>query len=450
VPARFGGSNVALRHPAQYVVVAFVAASLLGSLLLVIPAASADPGSTSWLTALFTSTSAVCVTGLVVVDTAGHWSPLGEAIILGLIQIGGLGIMTLSSLIVVVLARRLGLRQRLIAAASTGSLEIGDVRRVLFGVARVTAAIEVTVAVALFLRFWLGHDEGVWRAAYLGVFHAVSAFNNAGFSLFSDSMVGYQQDPTILLVIAVAVIVGGLGFPVWLQIGRSPLSPRRWDLHAKLTVSTTVVLLAAGSALFTWWEWTNDDTLGGLSWFDTAINGFFHSVVPRTAGFNSVDIASMSEPSKLLTEVLMFIGGGSGSTAGGIKVTTFALLGFVMWAEVRGDPDVTVFRRRIPTGAQRQALTVALGALVVLVASTMLVLATSRLDRDDLFFEAVSALGTVGLSTGITPLLATSSQLVVIMLMLLGRVGPPTLFAALVLRERDRLYRFPEERPIIG
>jgi Trk-type K+ transport system membrane component len=158
----------------------------------------------------------------------------------------------------------------------------------------------------------------------------------------------------------------------------------------------------------------------------------------------------MGDPSQLLTEVLMFIGGGSGSTAGGIKVTTFALLGFVIWAEVRGDPDVTVFRRRIPTGAQRQALTVALLALVVLVGSTMVLLASSPLSRNDLFFEAVSALGTVGLSTGITPVLSTSSQLVVIMLMLLGRVGPPTLFAALVLRERDRLYRYPEERPIIG
>ena len=450
MPARFGGSRLALRHPAQYVVAAFASVSLLGSLLLLIPAASEDPGSTSWITALFTSTSAVCVTGLVVVDTAGHWSTLGEWIILGLIQVGGLGIMTLSSLIVVVLARRLGLRQRLIAAASTGSLELGDVRRILSGVARLTAGFELVSASALFLRFWLGHDEPVGRAAYLGVFHAVSAFNNAGFALFSDNMVGFQTDPTILLVLAGTIVCGGLGFPVWLQIGRRPWSPRRWDLHAKLTVTTTIALVVAGWALFGWWEWSNDGTLGGMSWFDGATNALFHSVVPRTAGFNSVDVASMGDPSQLLTEVLMFIGGGSGSTAGGIKVTTFALLGFVIWAEVRGDPDVTVFRRRIPTGAQRQALTVALLALVVLVGSTMVLLASSPLSRNDLFFEAVSALGTVGLSTGITPLLSTSSQLVVIMLMLLGRVGPPTLFAALVLRERDRLYRYPEERPIIG
>jgi Trk-type K+ transport system membrane component len=282
------------------------------------------------------------------------------------------------------------------------------------------------------------------------VFHAVSAFNNAGFSLFSDNMIGQQTDPAVLWVIALTVIVGGLGFPVWLQVGRHPWAFRRWDLHAKLTVVTTIVLLTVGWAMFTWFEWTNSATLGGMSWFDSATNGFFHSAMPRTAGFNSVDVASMREPSQLLTEVLMFVGGGSGSTAGGIKVTTFALLGFVIWAEVRGDPDVNIFRRRVPTAAQRQAITVALLALVVLVGSTMILLATSPLPRDDLFFEAVSALGTVGLSTGITPLLSSTSQVVAIGLMLLGRVGPPTLFAALVLRERERLYRHPEERPIIG
>lgn len=448
--ARFGGSRLALRHPAQYVVAAFVVASLAGGLLLFIPAASETPGSTSFLTALFTATSAVCVTGLAVVDTGGHWSSLGEWILLGLIQIGGLGIMTLSSLIIVMLSRRLGLRQRLIAAASTGSLELGDVRRILTGVVRVTVIFESLATVALFLRFWLAHDEPLARAAYLGLFHAVSAFNNCGFALFRDNMVGFQDDPTVLLIVATCIIVGGLGFPVWAQIGRAPRRPRTWDLHAQLTVTTTLVLLLIGALLFTWFEWTNDATLGGMSWVDTATNGFFHSVVPRTAGFNSVDIDAMREPSQLLTEVLMFIGGGSGSTAGGIKVTTFALLGFVIWAELRGDPDVTVFRRRIPTGAQRQALTVALVALGVVVSATMVLLATSPLPRADLFFEAVSALGTVGLSTGITPLLSSTSQVVVILLMLLGRVGPPTLFAALVLRERTRLYRYPEERPIIG
>ena len=443
-------SPVALHQPAQYVALAFVGASVLGAVLLSIPAASEASGRTPAVTALFTSTSAVCVTGLVVVDTPGHWSALGEWIILGLIQIGGLGIMTLSSLIVVVVAHRLGLRQRLIAAAETGSIDLGDVRAVLVGVARLSFGVEAVVALALFLRFWVGHGETVRRAAYLGLFHAVSAFNNAGFSLFSDNLARFNRDPFVLLVVAVTVVIGGLGFPVWVQIARHPRKPGRWSLHAKLTVVTTATLIVAGWVLLAWFEWTNPATLGALSAPDSIVNALFHSVMPRTAGFNSIDVGAMREPSHLVTEALMFIGGGSGSTAGGIKVTTFALLGWTMWAEVRGDPDVVVFERRIPNEAQRQALTVALLAIGIAVVATMALLATSDVARDEVFFEAISALGTVGLSTGVTGALSTTSQLVLIALMIVGRVGPPTLFAALVLRERGRLYRSPEERPIIG
>ncbi|MDQ4089093.1 MAG: TrkH family potassium uptake protein [Actinomycetota bacterium] len=445
-----GRSILRMGHPAQYVVVAFVGATLLGAMLLSIPAASHGPGRTSVMTALFTSASAVCVTGLAVVDTPGHWTALGEWIILALVQIGGLGIMTLTSLIVVVVGRRLGLRQRLIAAAETNSFDLGGIRAVLVGVAQLSFAVEAVVALALSLRFWWSHGEPLARAVYLGVFHSVSAFNNAGFSLFSENLVRVNRDPFILLVVAAAVVVGGVGFPVWVQLARNPRRPRRWSLHAKITVLTTAVLLVAGWVLLAWLEWTNPDTLGGLSTADSIVNALFHSVVPRTAGFNSVDVGAMREPSLLVTEVLMFIGGGSASTAGGIKVTTFALLGGMMWADLRGDPDVVMFERRIPNTAQRQALTVALLAIGVVVASTMVLLASSKLPRSGLFFEAVSALGTVGMSTGVTPLLSTSSQLIVVALMIIGRVGPPTLFAALVLRNRDRLYRRPEERPIIG
>jgi trk system potassium uptake protein len=450
VPTRRRRWAIRLRHPAQYVVVAFGLASLVGGLLLFLPFASADSGSTGIVQALFTATSAVCVTGLVVVDTSGHWSAFGEVVILLLIQIGGFGIMALSSLIALVLARRLGLRHRMVAAAETGTLALGDIRRLLIGVAKFSLAAEATVAVLLTLRAWLAHDDSLGRAAYVGVFHAVSAFNNAGFSLFSDSLMGLADDPFFLLVVAAAVIVGGLGYPVWVEIVRNPRRPARWGLHAKITVFATIVLLLTGWMLLSWFEWTNGGTLGSMSTGDTLVNGFFHSATPRTAGFNSIDVASMREPSRLLTEVLMFIGGGSASTAGGIKVTTFALLGWVMWAEARGDPDVVVFERRVPAAAQRQALTVALLAVGVVVAATMALMAISGLARDDLLFETISALGTVGLSTGITPVLPTSSQLLIVVLMIVGRVGPITLFAALVLRERRRKYRHPEERPIIG
>lgn len=448
--ARRVGSHLALRQPAQYVVAGFVLASLLGALLLLIPAASEQAGTTSFLTALFTATSAVCVTGLVVVETAGHWSTFGEVVILGLIQIGGFGIMSLTSVVVLVLSRKLGLRHRLVAAAETGSFDMGDVRRVLFGVAKLSLAVETVVALALFLRFWLYYGDGPARAAYLGVFHSVSAFNNAGFALFARSLEGFSSDPYVLLLIAGAVIIGGLGYPVLVQMARRPRSPRGLNLHAKLTLSTTVLLLVLGCAGFAWFEWTNPATLGPLSAGDSVVNAFFHSVMPRTAGFNSVEVAQMRDPSLLLTEVLMFIGAGSASTAGGIKVTTFALLACVMWAEVRGQPDVVAFERRIRTSAHRQALTVALSAVGVIVGATMVLLAATPLPRLDVLFEVVSALGTVGLSTGATPLLSGGGQLLVAALMILGRVGPPTLFAALVLRERERPFRYPEERPIIG
>ncbi|HEX2062801.1 MAG TPA: potassium transporter TrkG, partial [Acidimicrobiales bacterium] len=329
-------------------------------------------------------------------------------------------------------------------------MDIGDIRRVLVGIARLSVAVEAAVAIALALRFWISHDEPLARSAYLGVFHAVSAFNNAGFSLFSESLTAFADDPFLLLLVAATIVVGGLGYPVWMQIARRPGRPRRWSLHAKMTVVTTVFLVAAGCALLAWFEWTNPRTLGPMSAPDSFVNSFFHSVTPRTAGFNSIEVASMREPSRLLTEILMFIGGGSASTAGGIKVTTFALLGWVMWAELRGDPDVVAFGRRVPNEAQRQALTVALLAIGTVMIATMALLTTTRLPRGDLLFEAVSALGTVGLSTGVTGALSTTSQLIVIALMVIGRVGPPTLFAALVLRERERLYRHADERPIIG
>ncbi|MDQ2651343.1 MAG: TrkH family potassium uptake protein [Actinomycetota bacterium] len=446
---RFGGTPRFLDHPAQYVVAGYVLLILAGGALLAVPFATESGQSTSLLTALFTSTSAVCITGLTVVDTGTHWSGFGEAVILGLVQVGGLGIMTLSSLIVLGLARRMGLRHRLIAAASTG-IEPGQVRTVLADVVRVTLAIEAVVAVALSLRFWITHGEPAGRALYLGVFHSVSAFNNAGFALFRDSLTEYAGDTLLLGVIAVAVLIGGLGFPVWRQIGLHPRRPRAWDLHAKLTVATTLTLVVVGAVAVIAFEWGNPATLGRFGWWDTIVNGTFHSVMPRSGGFNAIDIGALDEPTRLITEVLMFIGGGSASTAGGIKVTTFAVLGFVIWAELRGDPDVTVFRRRIPDVAQRQALTVALLAVGVVVLASVALLQLSDLDPSALRFETISALGTVGLSTGITTALTDASQVLLMFLMLLGRVGPPTLFAALVLREGDRLYRYPEERPLIG
>jgi trk system potassium uptake protein TrkH len=436
--------------PRQYLVLAFVAAIAIGTALLALPFASRPAGAAPPMVALFTATSAACVTGLTVVETHTYWSGFGQGVILALIQVGGLGIMTLSSLVVLALSRRLGMRQRMLAAQTTGGVGPGEIRNLLLGVLRLTIGVELVVGAVMFLRFWAAHDEPAGRALYLAVFHAASSFNNAGFALFDRSFAGFEHDTVLLLASAAAIVVGGLGFPVWAQLARHRTDVRRWDLHTKLTVTTTLGLIAVAWLAFLWFEWSNAATFGHLPAGHKVANGLFQGISFRTAGLSTIDIGDVNAPTQLLTEVLMFIGGGSASTAGGIKVTTFALLGWVMWAEVRGDPDVVVFERRVPLAAQRQALTVALMAVGGVVASTMLLLATSSLERSDLLFETISALGTVGLSTGVTPDLATPAQLLVVALMFLGRVGPPTLFAALVLRERERRYRYPEDRPIIG
>lgn len=447
----FGGRRRPLfHHPAQYIVATFFATALVGTVLLMLPVSSRAATNAPFHTAFFTSASATCVTGLTVVDTHTYWSGFGQVVILGLIQVGGLGAMTLTSLLVLALSRRLGIRRMLLVAASTGTGQLGDVRSLVLAVLKMTLAVEAAVAVVLFERFWIGHDESAGRAAYLAAFHSISAFNNAGFALFDDGLVRYQHDTVLLAVLAFAVFAGALGFPVWRQLVHHPREPHRWDLHTKITVLTSVVLVAVAWVFFLWFEWGNPDTMGPLSTWDKVVNGFFQSVVFRTAGFHSLHVAAFDDTSHLMTMILMFIGGGSASTAGGIKVTTFAVLGWIMWAEVRGERDVNVFHRRLPPDAQRQSLTVALLAVGGAVVATMLMLALTPFDLADLVFESVSALGTVGLSTGITGSLPIPAQLVVVVLMFVGRIGPPTLFAALVLRNRERLYRHPEERIIIG
>ena len=439
-----------LRHPAQVIVTGFATAVLVGTLLLMLPLARSGPGSAPFVTALFTATSSVCVTGLVTVDTPTYWSGAGEAVILALIQVGGFGIMTLASLVGLLLSRRMGLRTRLTAAAETKSLGLGDVRAVLVGVAKVSLLFEALTAAALTARFALGYEEPLGRALYLGVFHAVSAFNNAGFALYSDSLTRFVDDPWICLPVAFAVIIGGLGFPVILELRRQIGRPRRWSLHTKLTVWTYAALLVLGTAFVTASEWNNPGTLGALDTPGRLLAGFFHAVMPRTAGFNAVDYGQMEEGTLLGTTVLMFIGGGSAGTAGGIKVTTFVLLFFVIYAEVRGERTVNAADRQIPERAQRQALTVALLSVGLVMSATLVLLEVTGLPLSDVLFETVSAFATVGLSTGITGDLPIAAQLILAALMFVGRLGPITLVSALALRENQRRYNLPEGRPLIG
>lgn len=447
---RAGPRKRLLRHPAQIVVLGFAAAIFVGTVLLTLPVARRGPGGASLVEALFTATSAVCVTGHIVVDTPEYWSTFGQVVILALIQIGGFGIMTVASLLILLTTRRLGLQSRLTAAAETRHLGIGDVRAVLLGVAVVSLAFEAVVAVMLTARLATAYDEPLGQAAYHGVFHAVSAFNNAGFSLYSDNLMGFASDALICLPIAVAVICGGLGFPVLLELRRQLRRPRRWSLHSKLTIGMTVVLLVGGTLFTLASEWANRTTLQPLDGGEKLLASFFHSVAARTAGFNTLDVGQLDDATLLGTDALMFIGGGSAGTAGGIKVTTFVLLLFVILAEVRGEGTVHVFDRRISGRVQRQALTVALLSVAAVIIPTVVLLEITEFSLDQVLFEVVSAFATVGLSTGITADLTPAGQLILVVLMFVGRLGPITLASALALRERRRLYELPEGRPIIG
>ncbi len=441
--------------PVRVVALSFAAAIVVGAMLLLLPVSVASGGRTGVTEALFTSTSAMCLTGLIVVDTPVHWSGFGHAVILALIQAGGLGIMTMASMVGLMLANRLGLRARLNTAAEARAAELGDVRDVVVGVVRMSLLIEAVVAAALTVRFAAGYGEPVSRAVWLGVFHAVSAFNNAGFALYSDNMISFATDPWICVPLMVAVVLGGLGFPVLFEVWRrtrQSASERRmrprWSLTARLTVSGTAILLLVGFVAVLALEWTR--TLQHFDVGGKVLVAAFQGTMPRTAGFNSVDYGQMDEATLLVTDVLMFIGGGSGGTAGGIKVTTFALLMFVVIAEARGEQSVTILDRRIDARVQRQALAVAVIGIALVMVSTIVLLAGTPFSLNQLLFEVTSAFATVGLSTGITAQLPHWGQWILILLMYLGRIGPITMVSALAARQRGRRYDLPRERPLIG
>jgi Trk-type K+ transport system membrane component len=310
--------------------------------------------------------------------------------------------------------------------------------------------IEAGAFILLFLRFLLGYGYTVGEAAWFALFHAVSAFNNAGFALYSDSLRGFVSDPFICLPICAAIILGGLGFPVIMQLRREFRRPLHWSMNTNLVLAVTAVLLVAGTVYITAVEWSNPETLGGLDPWSRVLAGFFQSVQTRTAGFNSVDVGDMHDETWLGMDVLMFIGGGPAGTAGGIKVTTFAVLFFILVTELRGEGAVNIFGKRLSRAVHRQAITVVLLAVAAVIAGTALIMFLSGENLDKSLFETVSAFATVGMSTGITASLPESAQVVLVILMFLGRIGPLTLGPALALRERRILYELPKERPAIG
>ncbi|MFC0676110.1 TrkH family potassium uptake protein [Brachybacterium hainanense] len=437
-----------LRSPARFVTLGTAALLAAGTAALMTPAARVGEEPPALVDALFTAASALCVTGLITVDTATYWSPLGQLVIMLLIQVGGLGVMTLSTLLALVAARRIGLRTRAaIARSSSGTLH--DATGVIGRILVISLSVEALVAAALVLRF-LAEGRAPGTALFHGAFLAVSSFNNAGFALASDNLIGENSDPFVLVPLMIAVVLGGIGFPVIAELLRRLRTPRRWSLTTKLTLLGTGALLPAGTVLTLALESTNPATLGPMSWGDRLMNAVFHSVVSRTAGFNAIDTAAMRPESWMGTDVLMMIGGGSGGTAGGMKVTTVMVLLLIIRSELRGDPFVLAFGRRLSRAVHREVITV-VGLMAALVAvGTFVILCLEPLPFDRVLFEVTSALSTTGLSTGITADLTAGSKILLVMLMFIGRVGPITLGTALVLRRRPLLYEPPKERPIIG
>lgn len=440
-------------HPERVVPVAFLIGMAAGTMLLMLPLSRAGglsgEGGASLLVALFTATSAICVTGLTVVDTPSYWSPFGHLVILLLLQAGGLGIMTGATLLGMLVTRQMPLRGRLLASAEMRSLDLGDVRHVLRLVVIATLATEAVLTIWLALRFWTwGMPPGA--ALWHGLFHACSAFMNTGFSTLAEGLAPHRGDPLMLTPLMIGVVLGGIGFPVLHELRLEWRRPQRWSIHTKLTLWGSLALTLAGLLAVLLFEWSNPGTLGGEDWGGKFLGALFHSVMTRSGGFSIHDPGAMGPDTILVSSALMLIGGGSASTAGGIRVTTFLLLGFVVWSEIRGRPDSIAFRRRISPDVQRQALAVVLTAMGVVSAGILALASFVEAPVEMIMFEAISAFATVGLSDGLSASMPPAGQAILIALMYVGRVGTVSLAAALALRVRSTPYRYPEERPIVG
>lgn len=438
-------------NPAQILVLGFAMIILIGGIILSTPFVTQTGESTGFLKALFTSTSAVCVTGLVVVDTGTHWNLAGQIIILTLIQIGGLGIMTMATSVALIIGRKISLRSRLIMQEALNQFTIQ-------GVVRLTKYIIITTFIiegvgAFFLAMNFIPEYGVSKGIFFGIFHSISAFCNAGFDIIGGgrSLTPYTENLTINFIVMTLIILGGLGFTVIIDLFRAR-SYKKLTLHSKIVVLMTVVLILAGFLLFFLMEFNNPNTLGDLSLKGKLTASMFQSVTTRTAGFNTLPLDQMYDSSKLLTVLLMFIGGSPGSTAGGMKTTTVALVILLIVSVVRGRHDVEFSRRRISRDNVNRALTVVgVGLSIGFAVSFLLSITEKGAEFITLLFEAISALGTVGLSLGYTSSLSPLGQLIIIFTMFAGRVGALTIVFALAAKQQNKaLIRYPESKVSVG
>lgn len=437
----------------KIIAIAFAAIIFLGACLLNLPAASRSGESSGFLTALFTATSATCVTGLVVQDTWLQWSGFGQCVILLLIQVGGLGFMSAATLLVFLLRKRIGLKQRLVMAQALSISDMDGIVRLQKTVLVGSFLVEGIGALILFARFL--PEYGLGNALRWSVFHSVSAFCNAGFDIFGvlqpdAGLILFQSDPVVLLTLCCLIVIGGLGFLVWQEV-QQKRSFRRLSVYARLVLLTTFALIVVGWIILCLLEWDNPRTLGPMSVGDKLLNGLFQSVTLRTAGFASIDQAGLTEGGKAVSIVWMLIGGSSGSTAGGLKTVSFVVLILFMAARARGRESVCIFRRTIPQGQVLDAMTIGIILIFLAIFGGIFISSTSDVSVTDGVFEAVSALATVGLTAGATRVMSVPAKLLIILYMYFGRVGVLTISLGFLAGNRaEERYRYAETKLLIG
>ena len=441
---------------ARTICLGFLAVIAVGTLLLMLPISTSSGTWNNLVVALFTSTSAVCVTGHIVVDTGTYFSAWGQFFIVALVQIGGLGYMTATTFLLLLLGRRFGLRDKIALQQALDRPGMQGSAQVVRSIIALTMIFEITGA--LLLLFVFVPDYGFGRGLELAIFHSLTAWNNAGFSLFKDNLIGYQSSPLVNLIIPGLIIFGGIGYEVIFEMYlwfRDHLLRRPekivFSLNFKVVVSTTLALLAISTVAIFFTESNNTDTLAPMSFGTKVMTAWFQAVTPRTAGFNTIDIGAMTPASLFIMIALMFIGGSPGATAGGIKTTTFRILTSCTRAILRGKEEVLLYQRQIPMGLVLKAVGVSVGSLfTVLAATTLIALSDPQLDFIQILLEVMSGFGTVGLSTGITANLSTFAKLVLVATMYIGRVGVLLLMSALLGDPSPSVIRYPEENLLVG
>ena len=451
-------------HPSRLIMLAFGGVVAVGTALLISPMTSADGKGTSFADALFTSVSAVTVTGLTTVDTELHWNMFGHVVIALLIQVGGFGIVGFATLIGFLLDGRVSLQSRLTTTSESAVNVSPDIKKLLINIVKMMAFFQGLLFIALFFRFVTKYQQDPLEALGQGLFHSVSAFNNAGFALYTDSLIGFARDGWIIVPVFMAAFIGSLGFPVLTemkerlqnQLARFQkkslpyMVPAQWSLNSRIILWASLVLVVLGAVYIAALEWNNPATLGALDPLSKVLDSIFASVMPRTAGFNAMDMSALHPSTWLGMDALMFIGGGSASTAGGIKIGTAIILFYIIYTEIRGETAVNIGNRRLPRSIQRQALTIISLTSLAILAATIAIRLTTDFTLDRILFEVISATCTVGLSTGITDQLHEPGKIMLAALMFIGRLGPVSVATALALRKTRRHFEYPRERPLIG